>query len=197
MKMRLVSSGGRIGRMALLLTALGGIALFVGCGGSSSGSAASSSRGESKSASVQNISMVILNGEMATEKGYLGPDGLGHDTFMLTGLSSAEAKNPAVRSNLDVEAGDTVKVTVVNYDEGPHTFTSPELGVSEIVAPAKNADKGIPSKTTFTFTVKKSGKFRWYCTTPCDAKQKGWAMRQDRDGEVSKIGYMAGYVVAS
>jgi FtsP/CotA-like multicopper oxidase with cupredoxin domain len=178
------------GPVLMLLAALAVAAVVAGCGGS--GGSAST-----EEASVQHVSMQVLNGEMATEKGYLAEDGLGHDTFMLTGLSSADAKNPAVRSNLDVKVGDKVTVTVTNYDEGPHTFTSPQLGVNATVAPAKNADKGIPSKTTFTFTVKKAGKFRWYCALPCDAGQGGWAMTDEKEGDRDQVGYMAGYVVAS
>jgi plastocyanin len=177
----------------IVLAALVVAAVVAGCGGSSNSSGSASS----SEATVENVSMQVLNGEMATEEGYIAEDGLGHDTFMLTGLSSADAGNPLVRSNLDVKVGDTVKVTVTNYDEGPHTFTSPELGVNATIAPAKNADKGIPSKTTFTFTVKKAGKFRWFCETPCDAGQGGWAMKPDKDKEIAQVGYMAGYVVAA
>jgi FtsP/CotA-like multicopper oxidase with cupredoxin domain len=179
----------------LLLAALAVAAVVAGCGGSSNSSG--SANASSSEGSVEHVSMQILTGKMATKEGYIAEDGLGHDTFMLTGLSSADASNPLVRSNLNVKVGDKVTVTVTNYDEGPHTFTSPELGVSATVAPAKNADKGIPSKTTFTFTVKKAGKFRWYCTTPCDAGQGGWAMKLDKDKETDQVGYMAGYVVAA
>jgi plastocyanin len=180
----------------MLLAALAVAAVVAGCGGSGSSSSGSANASPSE-ATVEHVSMQVLNGKMATKEGYLAADGLGHDTFMLTGLSSADAKNPSVRSNLDVKVGDKVTVTVTNYDEGPHTFTSPQLGVNATVAPAKNAEKGIPSKTTFTFTVKKAGKFRWYCTLPCDAGQGGWAMKLDKAKETDQVGYMAGYVVAS
>ncbi len=140
--------------------------------------------------------MQVLTSKMAGKDGYLGPDGNGHDTFMLANLSSAAAHEAQTRSNLNVKAGDTITVTVTNYDEGPHTFTSPELGVNATIKPAINATKGIPSKTTFTFVAKKSGKFRWYCMDPCDAKHGAWAMTPDGT-ETDRVGYMAGYVVAS
>ena len=184
----------RVGYGLLLTIAVLAAAAIAGCGGSSNDSG--NAEAAPSEATVEHISMQVLNGEMATEKGYIAKDGLGHDTFMLTGLSSQDAHNPAVRSNLNLKVGDEVVVTVTNYDEGPHTFTSPELGVNGTVAPAKDADKGIPSKTTFTFTVKKAGKFRWYCTTPCDAGQGGWAMEPE-NGEPARVGYMAGYVIAS
>jgi plastocyanin len=180
----------------MLLAALAVAAVVAGCGGSGSSSLGSANASPSEEA-VEHVSMQVLNGKMATKEGYLAADGLGHDTFMLTGLSSTDAHNPSVRSNLDVKVGDKVTVTVTNYDEGPHTFTSPELGVNATIKPAINADKGIPSKTTFTFTVKKAGKFRWYCTLPCDAGQGGWAMKLDKAKEADQVGYMAGYVVAS
>lgn len=179
----------------MLLPALVVAAAIAGCGGSSSSSGNAKASGSE--ASTEHVSMQILTGKMATKDGYIAEDGLGHDTFMLTGLSSADAKNPAVRTTIDVKAGDKVTVTVTNYDEGPHTFTAPELGINETVAPAKNAEKGIPNKTTFTFTVKKAGKFRWFCTSPCDAGQKGWAMTADKSGQTDHVGYMAGFVVAS
>ncbi len=82
----------------MLLAALAVAAVVAGCGGSSGGSAApaAAQNGSPQGATVENVSMQVLNGEMATEKGYLAEDGLGHDTFMLTGLSSADASNPRV-----------------------------------------------------------------------------------------------------
>jgi plastocyanin len=183
-------------RVLVLLPVLAAAAAIAGCGGSSGPNSSGTAEAAPSEATVEHVSMQILNGKMATEEGYIAPDGLGHDTFMLTGLSKADANDTAVRSNLEVKVGDKVAVTVTNYDEGPHTFTAPEIGVNATVAPAKDADKGIPSKTTFTFTVKKAGRFRWYCTTPCDAGQKGWAMEPE-GGKPGRVGYMAGYVVAS
>lgn len=141
--------------------------------------------------------MQVLTSKMAAKKGYLGPDADGHDTFMLSNLSSGEARQSQTRSNLNVKVGDTITVTVTNYDEGPHTFTAPGLGVNATIAPATNPTKGIPSKTTFSFTAKKAGKFRWYCMLPCDAKHGSWAMTSDADGGTDRVGYMSGYVVAA
>jgi heme/copper-type cytochrome/quinol oxidase subunit 2 len=187
----------------MLLPALAVAAVVAGCGSSGSSkttasvsSAAAATPAQSAPAATENVSMQVLTSKMAAKKGYLGPDRNGHDTFMLSNLSSGEAHEAQTRSNLKVKTGDTISVTVTNYDEGPHTFTSPELGVSATIAPATNATKGIPSKTTFTFTAKKSGKFRWFCLSPCDAKHGGWAMTPE-GAETDRVGYMAGYVVAS
>jgi uncharacterized cupredoxin-like copper-binding protein len=99
------------------------------------------------------------------EHGKKGPDGKWHDAFL-----------PA---NFTVLAGVPVKVTVYNYDDGAHSFTSSTLGVNQLIPGAKG---GTPSKTTFTFTAKKSGKYLWWCNQPCDP----WAM--------SHVGFMRGYV---
>jgi plastocyanin len=196
-------------RPGLILFIAAAILALGACGSSSSGKSPSAAGSESNAAAGNNaesappaagvtedVSMQVLTSKMAEEDGYLGPDGNGHDTFMLANLSRGEAKDALKRSTLNVKVGDTIRVTVTNYDEGPHSFTVPGLGVNGVVAPAKNPDEGIPSKTTFTFVAKKTGKFRWYCAMPCDAKHGGWAMTAE-SGEADRVGYMAGYVVVS
>jgi plastocyanin len=186
-----------------LVSALAIAAVVAGCGSSgsaktpaSASNSAAATPAQSAPAATENVSMQVLTSKMAAKNGYLGPDGNGHDTFMLSNLSSGEAQEAQTRSTLNVKVGDTISVTVTNYDEGPHTFTAPGLGVNATITPATNPTKGIPSKTTFTFTAKKSGKFRWYCMSPCDAKHGAWAMTPD-GAETDRVGYMAGYVVAS
>lgn len=63
-----------------------------------------------------------------------------------------------------VPAGTEIHVTVINYDTGWHTFTSPVLGLNVWVRPAGTH----PSTTTFTFTAPKSGYFEWFCNLPCN-----------------------------
>ena len=170
-------------RVAMVLVALVVAAAVAGCG--SSGKAASPSHSNAASTtagSVENVSLKIAGGKMAKALGYTTPDGKGHDTY--------------IPSEFTVKVGDKVTVTVSNYDEGPHTFTSPDLGLNQVIAPAKNADKKIPSTTTFTFTASKAGKFRWYCSLPCDAKAAGWAMTPGPNGP-DQDKYMAGYVTAT
>ncbi len=111
--------------------------------------------------------------------GQKGPDGLSHDT--------------TYGANLSVEKGQKVVVTVYNFDEGPHTITAPALKLNVKIPGAKDEEKGIPSKTTFTFTPTKVGSFRWFCTLPCDAGQKYWAMTAGKSGP-GQAGFMAGSI---
>jgi plastocyanin len=102
-----------------------------------------------------------------SEHGRLGPDGKWHDAFL-----------PA---DFSVRAGSTVTITVENYDNGPHTFTSPSMGVNEIIS--SGGGLGAPHQMTFTFKAPtQPGKYAWWCSVPCDP----WAMAHD--------GYMRGYV---
>jgi len=108
----------------------------------------------------------------------LGPDGLLHDAF--------------TPCNFTVYAGQEVNLTIVNYDSGEHTFTSPSLGVNFIVTPSN--ETGVPAVSNFQFNETKPGVYRWYCTTPCDTDAGGWAMTTGSDGQPDQIGYMGGFV---
>lgn len=106
---------------------------------------------------------------------YASVDGKEHDAFSSTDMT--------------VQAGIPVVVTVENFDTGGHSFTSKTLGVNQVFKGATKA--GAPSTTTFTFTPTKAGKFEWNCVIPCDGAGSGgpyagWAMKHD--------GYMLGYV---
>lgn len=104
----------------------------------------------------------------------LGPDGQMHDAF-----------NPA---NFTVYVGQTVNLTIINYDTMSHTFTSSSLGIS-FNAPGATKD-GVPTVMHYQFTVTKEGLYRWWCATPCDA----WAMSTGSDGQIGQKGYMGGFV---
>jgi FtsP/CotA-like multicopper oxidase with cupredoxin domain len=124
-----------------------------------------------------------------------GSDAKTHDAFFPT-------------TTLSAKAGQRVRVVISNYDDMPHSFTSPALpkgapipageqqtqgtlqdlkvmplpgvGVDKVIAPG--SDKG-PSKTMLMFTAPaKAGWYIWYCKLPCDP----WAM--------SHAGYMVGRV---
>jgi plastocyanin len=147
---------GVLGALALMALTLGA------CGGGSS----SANTAAQSQAGAENVKLVVKSDEQKAKK---GPDGNWHDAFL-----------PA---NFSVEAGDTVHVTVYNYDDMPHTFTSADLGVNEKIA-AGSEEK--PSETTFTFTApQKSGSYEWFCALPCDP----WAMNH--------IGYMRGRVTVA
>lgn len=102
-----------------------------------------------------------------SEHGRLGPDRQWHDAFL-----------PA---DITVGAGDRVTLTLTNYDSGPHTFTSPALGVNQVIP--GGGSLSTPHVVTLTFLApKKGGRYAWWCAIPCDP----WAMMHD--------GYMRGFV---
>ncbi len=114
-------------------------------------------------APVHNVKISIKSDD---EHGKLGPEGTWHDAFL-----------PA---DFSVKPGEIVRVTVYNYDEGAHSFTSTELGTNVTIA-AGSAGK--PKVTKFTFHAPtKAGSYEWFCAMPCDP----WAMNHD--------GFMRGYV---
>ena len=113
----------------------------------------------------------------------VGPDGAGHDAI--------------VPASIVVPAGKEVTLTVINYDEGPHTITSPDANIDLFINPGKQQPDGsvTPVSTTLTFTITKAGVYRWYCSTPCDAGHGGWAMTKGFGGD-DQEGFMAGNIVA-
>ena len=108
----------------------------------------------------------------------LGPDGQLHDAF--------------TPCNFTVYAGQEVDLTIINYDNGEHTFTSPSLGVNFVVPPSN--ETGVPTVSNFEFTEATAGVYRWWCTYPCDTDTGGWAMTTGSDGQPDQIGYMGGFV---
>ncbi len=108
----------------------------------------------------------------------LGPDGQLHDTF--------------APCNFTVYVGQIVNLTVVNYDNGQHSFTSPTLNVNFQI-PGSQVN-GVPSVSQFQFTETQSGVYRWWCTVPCDTDSGGWAMTTGSDGQPDQIGFMGGFV---
>jgi nitrous oxide reductase len=90
-----------------------------------------------------------------------GPDGKLHDAFSVT--------------NFEVRAGQAVKLVINNTDSGPHSITSPNAGVNILVRPGTH---------TYTLLVRKSGRFEWYCSQPCDPYS------------MSHVGYMRGYITS-
>lgn len=163
--------------LALVLSACGGggatATTATTSGSSASGSGAGSAlatasqSGQPQPASqVQGSESVKLVIKSDEEHGKKGSDGKWHDAYL-----------PA---NFSVKAGDTVHVTVYNYDDSAHSFTSEELGTNVVIT---GGDENQPSKTTFTFHApSKAGSYEWHCAVPCDE----WAMVH--------FGYMKGHV---
>ncbi len=145
----------------LLAAGLVSIALAAGPGTHSTALAA---RHTALITTPASVNMVIVPGVR------LGPDKKMHDAFTPTDFTA--------------RAGQQIVVTVYNYDTGTHSFTAPALHLN-VVFPAAPKN-GVPSITTFRFTVKKAGSYQWLCALPCDSDAKGWAMSHDH--------YMAGTV---
>ena len=154
----------------LSMASLLAVAFKLDNSNSGSGTATASSNvatsGGATASSGENVKLVIKSDE---EKGKKGSDGNWHDAYL-----------PA---DFSVKAGATVKVTVYNYDDMPHSFTAAQLGTNAMI-PGGSEDK--PSKTTFTFQApQKAGSYEWYCAMPCDP----WAMSHD--------GFMKGRVTVT
>ena len=148
------------------MAALLGVAFKLNNGnGEQSATAATKAATGSGSAATsgEDVKLVVKSDEEHAKK---GSDGNWHDAYL-----------PA---DFSVKAGTTVHVTVYNYDDMPHSFTSPEMGVNQEIA-AGSEDK--PSKTTFTFKAPaEAGSYEWFCDLPCDP----WSM--------SHFGFMKGHV---
>jgi heme/copper-type cytochrome/quinol oxidase subunit 2 len=159
----------------LLVGAAAALALLLAVGATVSlqrAGAASSRSG------TQQLTVYVFRGVQHIK----GPDGRSHDTM--------------VPSNFVVKAGVPVQVTVINNDEMPHSITAPTFGLDQMIKPGKTTgpEQVKSVTTTFTFTAKKKGVFRWYCKIPCDHKANLWAMGPGYSGP-SKEGFMAGFIV--
>jgi plastocyanin len=115
---------------------------------------------------VKSQTLVIKTSEEHARK---GPEGQWHDAFLPASFS--------------VSAGQRVDVTVYNYDEGEHSFTSPAMGLNVTF---EGGGESSPHRSTFSFVApRKVGRYEWFCAYPCDP----WSM--------AHIGYMRGYVTVS
>jgi plastocyanin len=132
---------------------------------------------ESEAATGQKVTMYVFRGK---EK-IMGPDGKSHDAI--------------VPSDIVTKAGEPVTVTVVDYDESPHSITCPELGLDQTIKAGKQVGQEVqPVSTTFTFTANKPGVYRWHCKYPCDMGAKMWAMGAGYGGP-DKEGFMSGRII--
>jgi len=109
------------------------------------------------------IKMIVKTDAQHAKK---GSDGKWHDAIL--------------GGNMTVRAGQTVNVTVSNYDTAPHSYTAPSLGLNETIG--AGTDK-VAHTMKFTFKApSQPGTYQWWCSLPCDP----WAMSHD--------GYMRGHV---
>lgn len=127
---------------------------------------------------VNHQTMYLLRGAQSQP----GPDGKGHDAIL-----------PA---NLVLKAGQPVELTIINYDEGPHTITSDQMNLNIMVKPGRQqADGSVkPVTTRYKFTPTNKGVFRWDCRLPCDKGGNFWAMSKGYGG-MGQEGFMSGYFV--
>jgi hypothetical protein len=160
-----------------LLSIMAIIVSIVALSSSNSGSVAQAATATPTAATLNPASAPVVKPQAISiavkaddEHGRKGPDGQWHDAFL-----------PA---DFSVRSGAKVTVTVTNYDGGPHTFTSPAMGVNAIIPGGGSLTS--PHTMTFTFTAPKTaGKYQWWCAVPCDP----WAMAHN--------GYMRGYVTVT
>ena len=151
---------------------------------------ATASQAGSAATAVQQLTIYVFRSRQAIPG---APDGKNHDTV--------------VPATFAVKVGTPVEVTVVNYDEMPHTITAPSLGLNAITTPGKAfttapqgagatelLNKVTPGVTHFTFTVRTAGMYRWHCVLPCDDYAGNWAMGTSASGP-GQLGFMAGYIV--
>jgi plastocyanin len=146
--------------MALIVSI---VALSTGSGSTTTTVVQAATPASSSAPAPTSVKLVVKSDAQHAKK---GPDGQWHDAFL--------------GGNFTVHAGQTVNVTVSNYDDSPHSFTSPSVGVNETIAGATNAG---PHTVHFTFKAPSTaGAYQWWCALPCDP----WAMSHD--------GYMRGHI---
>jgi plastocyanin len=135
-------------------------------------------KGVSAAESGQQLTATMYGSKL----GIKGPDGQPHDKL--------------IPSDFVIKSGVPVTLTIVNYDEGPHSITAPDLGLNLVMKGGKEQpDKSVvPVTTTFHFTATKKGVFRWYCALPCDEKHGAWDMTAGYSGP-DREGFMAGFIV--
>jgi len=121
-----------------------------------------------------NITLVVKG----SQDGLIGPDGKTHSAF--------------IPCNFTVYVGQIVNLTIINYSNEQHSFTSTELGVNFFIP--EHVSSTVPSVSNFQFTPTKIGIFRWWCALKCDIDRGAWAMTTGRDRGIGQIGFMAGYV---
>lgn len=142
---------------------------MMGGGYGSPGTPGPANANPPRHATTRGSQTVILNVKSDAEHGKLGPGGTWHDAFL-----------PA---NFTVRAGETVTVTIYNYDDMPHSFTSQSLGVNQVIA---GGTPNRPTKIAFAFVApSKTGRYLWWCALPCDPYS------------MATIGFMRGYVTVS
>ncbi len=120
-----------------------------------------------------NVAMVVKDGWLNASA-----DKLLHDAFAPT--------------NITVYFGQTVNLTIVNFDQSPHSFTSKgypnTLGVDVLISGASGI--GWPTTTHVQFKPSAVGVYKWWCAIPCDDYAMAASMHPP-----GLPGYMGGYMI--
>lgn len=101
--------------------------------------------------------------------------------------SDGQMHDAIVPSSLVFQSGVATTLNIVNFDDGSHTITSPDLGMDLTIQPGGATQ---PVTTTATLTFPQAGVYRWYCNLTCDGPSH-YAMGAGWDGP-GEDGYMAG-----
>jgi len=160
--MKLVTRKAVVALTALAVASLG----ITACGGATNAAApapavAAAATGNTSSYGTNAITVNVIPGAITMS----GMDSKMHDAVL--------------PSSWVVKKGQTFTLTAINYDGGPHTITSPDLGLSFLIAAGKEnkaTKKVTPKTSTTTFVATKAGAFHWYCALPCDGPTI-WAWR--------------------
>jgi len=125
---------------------------------------------------------------------------------LLPGTPDGKFHDEAVPSTWAVRAGVWTEVTMINYDDGPHSLTIPQLGLDEIAQGGiktttpfagetqwETLNLAVPTVTTFVFRVPKAGLYAWYCKIPCDGGVAGVSFAMT---PANNFG-MTGFIVAA
>lgn len=125
---------------------------------------------------------------------------------LLPGAPDGKFHDEMVPSTWAVRVGVWTEVTMINYDDGPHSLTIPQLGLDEIAQGAiktttpfagetkwETMNLAVPVVSTFVFRISKAGLYAWYCKIPCDGGVAGvsYAMTPANDYG------MTGFIVAA
>jgi heme/copper-type cytochrome/quinol oxidase subunit 2 len=136
--------------------------------------------GAAPAAEAQHVTLCVL------PSGSIGPDGRDHDT-------------PAP-SDFVLHRDVPVTFTIINYDDDLYTFYAPALDLAIAIAAGTPAHKTgeeadleavRPTTTTFTFTPRQQGEFRWQCAVMRDAPSRGAI---PDDARVGHDGFLAGWI---
>jgi len=125
---------------------------------------------------------------------------------LLPGTPDGKFHDEAVPSTWAVRAGVWTEVTMINYDDGPHSLTIPQLGLDEIAQGGiktttpfagetqwETLNLAVPTVTTFVFRVPTAGLYAWYCKIPCDGGAAGVSFAMT---PANNFG-MTGFIVAA